>query len=73
LTAESLLDAWARRDAARAHFRQQTQEHPILLCPAARLPPRREWNIGGKTVHYLDAWSYTEWSTCSQIRPPWFP
>jgi hypothetical protein len=43
LTAESLLDAWARRDAVRAHFRQQTQQHPILLCPAAdsRLPTRR--------------------------------
>lgn len=65
LTAESLLDAWARRDAARAHFRQQTREHPILLCPAAAIPAfrhgEREWKIGGKTVHYFDAWSYTEW------------
>jgi Asp-tRNA(Asn)/Glu-tRNA(Gln) amidotransferase A subunit family amidase len=65
LTAESLLDAWARRDAARTHFRQQTQGHPILLCPAAAIPAfrhgEREWKIGGKTVHYLDAWSYTEW------------
>jgi Asp-tRNA(Asn)/Glu-tRNA(Gln) amidotransferase A subunit family amidase len=65
LTAESLLDAWARRDAARAHFRQQTQEHPILLCPAAAIPAfrhgEREWKIGDQTVHYLDAWSYTAW------------
>ena len=65
MTAESLLDAWARRDAARVQFIEQTQKHPILLCPAAAIPAfrhgEREWQIEGKTVHYLDAWSYTEW------------
>jgi Asp-tRNA(Asn)/Glu-tRNA(Gln) amidotransferase A subunit family amidase len=35
------------------------------LCPAAAIPAfrhgERSWNIEGKTVEYLDAWSYTEW------------
>ena len=41
------------------------REYPILLCPAAAIPAfrhgERSWIIGGKTVEYLDAWSYTEW------------
>jgi len=65
LTGESLLDAWIRCDVARANFLRQTREHPILLCPAAAIPAfrhgEREWQIDGQTVHYLDAWSYTEW------------
>ena len=64
-TADSLLDAWIRRDAARAQFFTQMQKYPILLCPAAAIPAfrhgERTWTIDGKTVHYLDAWSYTEW------------
>jgi Asp-tRNA(Asn)/Glu-tRNA(Gln) amidotransferase A subunit family amidase len=40
------------------------QRYPILLCPAAAIPAfrhgERSWQIDGKTVHYLDAWSYTE-------------
>ncbi len=65
LTGESLLDAWICCDVARANFLQQTRDHPIVLCPAAAIPAfrhgEREWQIEGKTVHYLDAWSYTEW------------
>jgi Asp-tRNA(Asn)/Glu-tRNA(Gln) amidotransferase A subunit family amidase len=65
LTGESLLDTWIRCDVARANFLRQTQEHPILLCPAAAIPAfrhgEREWQIDGQTIHYLDAWSYTEW------------
>lgn len=64
-TGESLLDAWIRRDAVRAQFLAQMQEYPILLCPAAAIPAfrhgERSWTIDGKTVEYLDAWSYTEW------------
>jgi Asp-tRNA(Asn)/Glu-tRNA(Gln) amidotransferase A subunit family amidase len=60
----SLLDAWIRRDAARAQFFAQMQRYPILLCPAAAIPAfrhgERYWQIEGKTVDYLDAWSYTE-------------
>ncbi|MGO9166797.1 MAG: amidase [Candidatus Sulfotelmatobacter sp.] len=64
LTGENLLDAWIRRDAARAPFFTQMQRYPILLCPAAAIPAfrhgERSWQIDGKTVDYLDAWSYTE-------------
>ena len=41
------------------------RKYPILLCPAAAVPAfrhgERNWQIEGKNVHYLDAWSYTEW------------
>jgi Asp-tRNA(Asn)/Glu-tRNA(Gln) amidotransferase A subunit family amidase len=63
-TGEMLLDAWIRRDAVRAQFFAQMQQYPILLCPAAAIPAfrhgERSWQIDGKTVEYLDAWSYTE-------------
>jgi Asp-tRNA(Asn)/Glu-tRNA(Gln) amidotransferase A subunit family amidase len=63
-TGESLLDAWIRRDAVRTRFFTQMQRYPILLCPAAAIPAfrhgERSWTIDGKTVQYLDAWSYTE-------------
>ena len=65
LTAETLLDAWIQRDTLRAEFLKQMQTYPILLCPAAAIPAfrhgERSWNIEGKRVEYLDAWSYTEW------------
>ena len=65
LTADSLLDAWIHRDVMRGEFLAQMREFPILLCPAAALPAfrhgERSWQIEGKTVQYLDAWSYTEW------------
>jgi len=65
LTGESLLEAWIRRDMLRAEFLAQMRKYPILLCPAAAIPAfrhgERTWTIEGKTVEYLDAWSYTEW------------
>jgi Asp-tRNA(Asn)/Glu-tRNA(Gln) amidotransferase A subunit family amidase len=65
LTGESLLEAWIRRDTLRAEFLVQMRKYPILLCPAAAIPAfrhgERSWLINGKTVEYLDAWSYTEW------------
>jgi Asp-tRNA(Asn)/Glu-tRNA(Gln) amidotransferase A subunit family amidase len=64
LTGETLLDAWIRVDELRARFLAQMQQYPILLCPAAAIPAfrhgERSWQVEGKTVHYLDAWSYTE-------------
>ena len=40
-------------------------DFPILLCPVAAIPAFRHrarcWNVDGKIVQYLDAWSYTEW------------
>ena len=63
-TGRSLLDAWIQRDLLRARFLEQMQQYPILLCPAAAIPAfrhgERAWQIDGKTVQYLDAWSYTE-------------
>jgi Asp-tRNA(Asn)/Glu-tRNA(Gln) amidotransferase A subunit family amidase len=65
LTAETMLSAWIGRDTLRARFLAQMQKYPILLCPAAAIPAfrhgERSWTIEGKTVSYLDAWSYTEW------------
>jgi amidase len=63
-TGRTLLDAWVQRDFLRARFLAQMQHYPILLCPAAAIPAfrhgERSWQVEGKTVNYLDAWSYTE-------------
>ncbi len=64
-TGESLLDAWIQRDAIRMQVFAQMRDYPVLLCPVAAIPAfkhgERRWQIDGKTVEYLDAWSYTEW------------
>lgn len=64
-TAKSLLEAWIQRDLVRMEVFAQMREFPILLCPAAAIPAfkhgERSWQVEGKTVKYLDAWSYTEW------------
>jgi Asp-tRNA(Asn)/Glu-tRNA(Gln) amidotransferase A subunit family amidase len=64
-TARSLLDTWIRRDAIRMKIFEQMREYPVLLCPVASIPAfrhgERSWTIDGKTVEYLDAWSYCEW------------
>ena len=43
----------------------QMQKYPVLLCPVAAIPAfrhgERSWQVEGKTVKYLDAWSYCEW------------
>jgi Asp-tRNA(Asn)/Glu-tRNA(Gln) amidotransferase A subunit family amidase len=61
----TLLCTWLQRDALRAQILAQMQVFPILLCPAAAIPAfrhgERSWVVEGKTVKYLDAWSYTEW------------
>ncbi len=65
LTAESLLASWIGRDAVREKILIQMRQYPILLCPTAAIPAfrhgEREWQVEGKTVQYLDAWSYCEW------------
>jgi Asp-tRNA(Asn)/Glu-tRNA(Gln) amidotransferase A subunit family amidase len=64
-TGQTLLDAWIMRDVLRMQVFSQMREYPILLCPVAAIPAfrhgERSWKIDGKTVQYLDAWSYTEW------------
>ena len=65
LTGQTLLEAWISRDILRSRFLEQMRKYPILLCPAAAIPAfrhgERSWEIDGKTVEYLDAWTYTEW------------
>ncbi len=62
---ESLLAAWLGRDAVREKILQQMRKYPVLICPTAAIPAfrhgEREWQVEGKTVKYLDAWSYCEW------------
>ena len=62
---DAFLQAWFARDALRARFLPQMRRFHILLCPAAAIPAfrhgERSWTIDNTTVHYLDAWSYTEW------------
>ena len=64
-TAQSLLDTWIERDLVRMKVFQQMERFPVLLCPVASAPAfrhgERNWNIDGKKVKYLDAWSYCEW------------
>jgi amidase len=44
---------------------EQMEKFPVLLCPVASIPAfrhgERSWEVEGKTVQYLDAWSYCEW------------
>lgn len=64
-TGESLLAAWLGRDAVREKILLQMRKYPVLICPTAAIPAfhhgEREWLVEGKTVKYLDAWSYCEW------------
>lgn len=64
-TGHTLLYTWLLRDELRNQVLAQMQVVPILLCPAAAIPAfrhgERVWKVDGKTVKYLDAWSYTEW------------
>ena len=64
-TGDSLLETWIERDVIRAKIFRQMRDCPVLLCPVASVPAfrhgERKWQIDGKTVQYLDAWSYTEW------------
>jgi len=64
-TGQSLLDTWVECDLVRMKVFAQMREYPILLCPVAAIPAfrhgERSWQVDGRTVEYLDAWSYTEW------------
>ena len=64
-TGQTLLDTWIQRDVFRRKLFEQMQQFPVLLCPVASIPAfkhgEREWQVEGKTVKYLDAWSYCGW------------
>ena len=65
LSAASFTTAWIDRDLARADLLRQMDTHRILICPVASIPAfrhgERAWPVGGTTVRYLDAMSYTQW------------
>jgi Asp-tRNA(Asn)/Glu-tRNA(Gln) amidotransferase A subunit family amidase len=62
---QSLLATWLERDEVREKILVEMRKHPVLICPTAAIPAfhhgEREWKVEGKTVKYLDAWSYCEW------------
>jgi Asp-tRNA(Asn)/Glu-tRNA(Gln) amidotransferase A subunit family amidase len=64
-TGESLLETWLSRDLIRIRFFEQMKDFAVLLCPVASIPAfrhrEREWQVEGKSVKYLEAWSYCEW------------
>ena len=64
-TGESLLATWLGRDDVRERMLWQMRQYPVLICPIAAIPAfrhgEREWEVEGKAVKYLDAWSYCEW------------
>jgi amidase len=64
-TAQTLLDAWIERDLLRMQIFEQMEKFPVLLSPVAAVHAfrhgERRWQIDGKQVDYLDAWSYCEW------------
>jgi Asp-tRNA(Asn)/Glu-tRNA(Gln) amidotransferase A subunit family amidase len=64
-TGDSLLATWLGRDDLRERILLQMRKYPVLLCPTAAIPAfrhgEREWQVEGKSVKYLDAWSYCEW------------
>lgn len=64
-TGDSLLATWLARDELREKILRQMRKYPVLICPTAAIPAfrhgEREWQVEGKTVKYLDAWSYCEW------------
>jgi Asp-tRNA(Asn)/Glu-tRNA(Gln) amidotransferase A subunit family amidase len=65
LTTERLLDTLFGRDLVRTRFLEQMDRYPILLCPVSASPAfrhgERSWNIGGKTVEYLDSFAYSQY------------
>jgi Asp-tRNA(Asn)/Glu-tRNA(Gln) amidotransferase A subunit family amidase len=64
-TGESLLGTWLARDELREKILRQMRSYPILICPVAAIPAfrhgEREWQVEGRAVKYLDAWSYCAW------------
>ena len=65
LSSLGFTEAWIDRDVVRADLLRQMETHRVLICPVASIPAfkhgEREWMIGDKTVHYLDAMSFTQW------------
>jgi amidase len=56
---------WMQRDVVRLQVLDQMNSFPVWLCPVAAIPAfrhgERSWEVEGRCVKYLDAWSYCEW------------
>lgn len=65
LTLEEFMNTLLERDSVRARFLHQMEKYPILICPVCAVPAfahgERKWEVGGRTVEYLDAMSYCQW------------
>ena len=65
LNAGDLLNTLLMRDALRGALLAKMEKFPILLCPVCTIPAfkhgERNWIIGGRTVEYLKAMSYSQW------------
>ncbi|HKF53448.1 MAG TPA: amidase [Candidatus Acidoferrales bacterium] len=65
LTLEEFMNTLIERDAVRTRFLRQMEKYPILICPVCAVPAfthgERKWEIGGRTVEYLEAMSYCQW------------
>jgi Asp-tRNA(Asn)/Glu-tRNA(Gln) amidotransferase A subunit family amidase len=65
VTAEQLLNAWARCDVVRGKLLAEMRRFPVLLLPVCAVPAfrhgEREWTVDGQRVRYLDAMRYTQW------------
>jgi len=65
LTLDRLLETLFGRDVLRARFLQQMDRYPILLCPVSATPAfrhgERSWTVEGRTVEYLNSFSYSQW------------
>ncbi len=65
LTAERLLEVEIARDLLRTRLLRQMEDYPVILCPVSAVTAfrhgERTWQIEGREVHYLDAWSYAAW------------
>ena len=65
LTMERFLAAWLGRDALRASVVNQMMEYPIILAPVAAIPAfahdhRGGFEVDGRPIDYLKAFSYAQ-------------
>jgi amidase len=59
-----LVLGWAQRDQMRLTLLDQMRDVPILLSPVCSTPAfrhgEREWSVDGRSVEYLESFSYCE-------------
>lgn len=65
LTLDKYISTWFERDLLKASVVKQMMEHPIILAPVAALPAFEHghhgpFNVEGRQVEYLKAFSYAQ-------------